>query len=134
MGPSKHIKKHDFISGKPKTMFSWFTGGICDTIEYLSSNPCREITMGVDPIDCNLQEGGYQHGELSVVMSPPGRIISATDYSRMVDEMLEHYNPTIINLDYQHLYPEIQRIYNILPNTHALGITEQEIINNNNLR
>lgn len=82
MGPSKHIKQHDFISGKPKTM--WFIGP-----DWGSSNPCSEIRLGVDSIDCTLQEGGYQQGELGIVMSPPGRGRSVADYHRMFEEIYE---------------------------------------------
>ena len=40
----RHIKPHDFVSGKPKSRFS-------NLLRFLpTTNPCREITLGVDQI------------------------------------------------------------------------------------
>jgi hypothetical protein len=108
----KGIKQHDFISGKPKRRFRF--------IPWQSTNPCREITLGVDPIDCMLGQG-LEQGELSVVMAPPssGRSgFSIERYMRLLQN--SNYGNNIINMDYAQLYPEVQRTYEISPQAERL--------------
>ena len=103
----RHIKPHDFVSGKPKSnLLSWLTA-------IQSLNPCREITLGIDPIDCMLGQG-FERGELGVIMAPPS--VGKTSV-QIIEELLRernNYRPgrSVVNLDYTTLYPEVQRTYN----------------------
>ena len=106
------VREHDFISGKPK--LRWFDPEFITEMVSLRirpiTNPCNEIPLGVDYVDCVLGQG-FERGELGVTMSPP-----STGKSQIVTNILTAMRggqPT--NFDYQSLYPEVQRTYNIRP-------------------
>lgn len=107
---NKGIRIHDFITGKPKRR--WFE-------TWLFNNPCREITLGVDPIDCMLEQG-LEQGELNVVMAPPstGRTQMLERYTRLLRNST--YGDNIVNMDYAQLYPQVQRTYEISPQVERL--------------
>ena len=104
---NRHIKPHDFVSGKPKSnLLSWLTA-------IQSLNPCREITLGVDPIDCVLG-GGLEAGELGVIMAPPsvGKTMTLSMIREYLNNVQEQPRIEVVNLDYTTLYPQAQRTYN----------------------
>jgi hypothetical protein len=95
----RHIKPHDFISGKPKTI--WWTA-------IQSTNPCGEISLGFDPIDCQLGQG-LEAGELGVVLAPPstGRSLftqTVQDIQRYFEESRVENGTPVVNMDYATLY------------------------------
>jgi hypothetical protein len=103
----RHIKPHDFVSGKPKSPYR----SVIRFRPPITTNPCREITLGVDPVDCVLGQG-FEAGELGITMAPPstGKSQIIERFQEMLTEMRDRYQP--VNMDYAQLYPEIQRTYN----------------------
>ena len=62
MEPKTSIKQHDFISGEPRNKYFVFGDYDFSDIRIMpSTNPCGEISLG-----------GFQRGELGVVMAPAG--------------------------------------------------------------
>ena len=93
----RHIKPHDFVSGKPKSRFS-------NLLRFLpTTNPCREITLGVDPVDCMLGQG-FEAGELGITMAPPSNSRSYYTAQREPERR-------VVNLDFASLYDQVQVSY-----------------------
>jgi hypothetical protein len=108
------IKQHDFISGKPMDGNDRL---LTDWSNLVTTNLCSEILL----------HGGYGRGELSTIIAP-----------RQLGR-----RPAMVNMDYTLLYPEIQRQHHIIPESdnisiqsviEMLGLTEEDISQNNNLR
>jgi hypothetical protein len=102
----RHIKPHDFVSGKPKSF--WWSA-------IPSTNPCYEIMLGTDPIDCVLG-GGFETGELGVIMSSPsvGRTITVRQVREYLNNVQEQPSRDVVNLDYMALYPQTQNTERLL--------------------
>jgi hypothetical protein len=134
------IKQHDFVTGTPTSPIERALKDWCDlTLDRWGTNPCGEIQLA-DWQETILRDlDGIGSGELNITLAPP-----ATGRT-MLNPVV--FDKTIqissVNLDYMHLYPEVQRVYNISPEREPcpiqstmelLNLTNEEIIENNNLR
>ena len=114
MEPKTSIKQHDFISGEPR--HKYFVLG-----DYDFSN-IRINPLQLQDWQETILSKGLQQGELGIIMSPPG-----VGKSMIMERMLASINENrqVVNTDYDSLYPEMTRY---------LGLTLEDIIENNNLR
>ena len=106
MEPKTSIKQHDFISGEPRNKYFVFGDYDFSDIRIMpSTNPCGEISLG-----------GFQRGELGVVMAPAG-VGKTGMMNRLMESMRE--GRQVINMDYMSLYPEVQRLHHVVPEGHV---------------
>ena len=104
MEPKTSIKQHDFISGEPRNKYFVLGDYDFSNIRIRPTNPCGEISLG-----------GFQQGELGVVMAPPG-VGKTGILQRMLRTMGEERRVT--NLDYASLYPEVM-LHHTVPEGHV---------------
>jgi hypothetical protein len=98
MEPKTSIKQHDFISGEPRNKYFVFGDYDFSDIRIMpSTNPCG---------------GGFQQGELGVVMAPAG-VGKTGIMNRLMESMRE--GRQVINMDYMSLYPEVTRPNEVNP-------------------